>query len=85
MFWRERKIVRRVQIFEHLLGHAMKHRRRYLAALMEPNGGIQNYRDYDLRIIYGSESRERADVFGFRIRARGGIDFLRRASFPADE
>jgi hypothetical protein len=32
----QRQIVRGVQIFQHLLGYAMKHRRCHLAALMKP-------------------------------------------------
>jgi hypothetical protein len=52
-----------VQIFEDLLRDAAKNRGGDLSTLVEPDGGIEDDRDYDLWIVDGGESREGANVF----------------------
>lgn len=48
---RQRQIVRHVEVFEDLLRDAAEHGRGNLATLMESDRGIENHRNYNLRIV----------------------------------
>src|ERR1700759_4223836 len=73
--------MRHVHVFEYLLCDAGKSGRGHLAALVQSDGRVKNYRDDDLRIVDRSEPSEGPDVFRFRICASLWVDFLRRARF----
>ncbi len=73
--------MRGMQIFQYLLRHPLKYRRGNICAVMRSNGRIDDYRDHDGRVIDGSESGERCDVFGARIGVSGRIHFLGGACF----
>ena len=44
-------IMRHVQVFQHLLGDALEHRRANLAALMQSDGRVENHGDGYCRAV----------------------------------
>src|SRR5208282_3791014 len=78
---RKLHVMRDVQILKRLLRDPLEDGRRDLASLMQTDGGVEDHHHCDLRIVDRSKSGKRRDILRLRIRTRGWVHLLGRASF----